>query len=262
MIHVNVFLIRVCINIVVKNLICIYNKTARECKTILMPKLMFSSLRTGKLFLVASLFIFYILNLSLIHTVNNDPMFSKGNVLGIYRNDEEDVNVTAGVFSCELNLHVRPEARAVNNWINEIDVEIYDSSNSLVGQILTTTDNFGDDTTDLCLEAPPILLTGGEYDLYIDGKSHLRKKYDDINGFSNFITNIDTFALSGYLAAGDSSNIDDDEVNSLDFTNIIRSYGLTSIDIGFNDKYDLNMDGVINSGDINILAGNIYDVGE
>ncbi len=167
-----------------------------------------------------------------------------------------DVQINAIVPSCLLGITVYPEKRIppVNNWGTILTVNIYDSTNSLFGTFTTTTNSQGQSLTDLCaLGMTPL---PGTYTFYLRGYSHLRKVFPSIDSFENHETDIDFSSGGEVLLAGETSNIFDNKINSLDLsTQIVKLY--TS-----DYKNDLNQDGKVNSLDISNTIYNFFKTGD
>lgn len=174
----------------------------------------------------------------------------------------ENTTVTANVYACRLDILVQPEQRTIGNWPTYLNVKIHsEDGNSLIGNFDTNTDNFGFASVNLCDLATPIYLTAGTYIFEIKGYSHLTKLFLEVTGFTKVLNIID-FTIQGELIAGDTNTPQDDEINSLDSTHLIRTIGEVNGNPNYNIKYDLNLDGVINNLDIEILIDNFYKQGE
>ncbi|MBD3363126.1 hypothetical protein GF362_05380 [Candidatus Dojkabacteria bacterium] len=176
-----------------------------------------------------------------------------------------DIATQANVYGCRLDLTVKPEKREINNWSTDLDIEIYDETNTILkGTYSTTTNNLGKDSTNICEDLiPPIYLDTGYYYFYIKGKSHISKEYSLVYAFERVLTTIDFSTNNKLLIAGDTNSSRDDEINSLDITHLIRTlHKRNGIDPEYNDSYDLNLDGIINFDDTNILIDNFYLVGQ
>ncbi len=154
-----------------------------------------------------------------------------------------DVEVTVAVYGCEFNLKTYPEIRTAINWDTLLNVEIYDSVDVYKGTFQIPSNNNGDATINLCDNG--IFLLNGTYDFYIKGFSHLRKKFDNYGGFSTASSTIDFTAFGELLIAGETSNVYNNVINTLDISTQM-------VDIGTSDvKNDLNQDGIVNMLDIN-----------
>jgi len=174
----------------------------------------------------------------------------------------DHTDITATVYGCQLDILIQPEARAIGNWPTLISLEIYSMSNNLLGQVDATTDNFGFVSINLCDQAPPIYLTQGDYNLLVKGHSHLTKKFEQITGFTKVLTVLD-LTTEGELFAGDINTPQDDEVNALDATHIIRTLNtIDGINPEYNNQYDLDLNGIIDINDLNILINHFYQIGE
>ncbi|MBD3363059.1 hypothetical protein GF362_05040 [Candidatus Dojkabacteria bacterium] len=186
--------------------------------------------------------------------------FQKGQVLQA----SDSVTVEAVIAGCELYVSATPEKR-VNDYLATIlTIEIYedegpgedDGEGNYVGhvQVLTNSDGYG--TIDICDqlgEMPP----PGVYDFYARAYSHLRKGFVDLDAFYTPNSTLDlTDGGSFQFLAGETSNVFDNKINSLDIS--------TQINHLYTDDYknDLNQDDEVNSLDLSNTIFNFYLVGE
>ena len=176
-------------------------------------------------------------------------------VLGAAASDT--VQIGAVVPSCILQVKAYPEKRIppANNWGTILNVAVYTiPAHTLLANFTTTTNNQGIGMVDLCsLGYAPL---PGNYDFYLRGYSHLRKLYANINAFSTYATTLDFTTGGKVLLAGETSNIFDNKINSLDISTQIKA--LYSSDY----KNDLNQDSKVNSLDISNTIYNFYKLGD
>ena len=158
-----------------------------------------------------------------------------------------------GKVNYTVTIRSFPENRIpkVGHWMNQSTVEIRNPgfTTPLVTKVVQHDANgyatLGDVDSAL---VPP-----GNYDISVKGYSHLRKVFPN----KNFGANTLSFDLtSPELLAGDTSVVEDNYINSMDFAFAINNL-YTS-----NTKSDLNRDGVVNSLDIGNIVKNIYTYGE
>lgn len=169
----------------------------------------------------------------------------------------EDVEVTATVGACILELTVKPEKRIppVGNDQTELTVDIYDNSNTLVGTVTGNSNNVGVATMDICDQG--LALTPGTYNFKVRGLSHLRKDFGDYFAFSLAVTQLDlSNGGTEQLLAGETSVIYDNYINSLDISTQINALYTSD------NKNDLNQDSTVNSLDISNTIYNFYLAGE
>jgi hypothetical protein len=169
---------------------------------------------------------------------------------------QADVNVSATVSGCLLDLIVKPEKRIprVNNWGTIADVSITNLSNTVLANFTTTTNNLGKTTIDLC--SMGINLSAGNYNFFIRGYSHLMKKFSNIYAFNNVYSYIDLSSGDQFLMAGETSKIYDNYINSLDISTQISTLFTGSY------KNDLNQDSIVNSLDIANTITNFFLKGD
>jgi hypothetical protein len=174
--------------------------------------------------------------------------------------------VKTNVYSCVLELNVKPEKRVANEWANLINIDIFTNDNNKhLGKFQTTTDSNGDALFNLCEDTlPPIYLQNNTYNFYVKGHAHLTKLFQDLSGFEQVYTKLELAReSSNYLVAGDINTIQDDKVNSLDITHVIKHLGFQNgIDPEYDQLYDLNYDGIIDFQDAQILISNFYQLGD
>ncbi|MDQ6985029.1 MAG: hypothetical protein Q9M91_00335 [Candidatus Dojkabacteria bacterium] len=176
----------------------------------------------------------------------------------ILAQETEDVVVTATVSGCDLTILIHPEKRIpqVGNWGTDLEVDIYRSSDNLyMGSFNTTSNDLLGQTPKVNLCGLGIVLDSSNYDLYINGKSHLRRKYSNISNF-NTPDNVVDLRLRGLLLAGDVSNILDNYINILDISVILSGF------LGNQDKIDLNQDGKVNVLDLSNVITNYLTKGD
>ncbi|MCA9386585.1 hypothetical protein KC669_00980 [Candidatus Dojkabacteria bacterium] len=170
---------------------------------------------------------------------------------------QEDVTVAANVVGCELELVVYPENRipVSGNWGTSLNVEVYlaDPITYLGTTTSTSNDPNGKGNFDLCSDS--IFAGEDDYLFYIRGKSHLRKKYGPITTFGGVASYVN-FSTTGGLIAGETSNIYDNYINSLDLATQIATLETND------DKNDLNQDGEVNVLDISVTIGNYFKEGD
>ncbi len=169
----------------------------------------------------------------------------------------KDIIINSTVSPCILYITVKPEKRipAINNWDTFIDMDIYRSSNSsLLVSLNTPTNIFSKATLNLCDQS--VFSTPGNYNFYIKGTSTLRKAYSNISTFNNYENFIDFSAGNSFLLAGETSNVFDNYINSLDLSTQIKNIYTNSY------KNDLNQDGSVNSLDFSITITNFFKSGD
>lgn len=167
-----------------------------------------------------------------------------------------DVKLDADVSGCILELTVRPEKRipSVNNWGTIADFEVRDSNNVVLQTFSSSTTNNGETTINLCdLGFNPKL---GNYNFYVKGFSHLAKLFSDITTFKYAINQLDLNPSGNFLFAGETSNIYDNYINSLDISNQLKNFYTSSY------KNDLNQDGIVNSLDFSNTIYNFFRKGD
>lgn len=213
-----------------------------------------------KLLSIFLLLTIFSINLTLIKQINSLKVYREGQVLQA----SDSVTVQALVGGCELYVSATPEKR-VNNYLSTIlTIDIYEDEKSgqedgdghYIGYLQTRTNSDGFETIDIC-EQLGALPTPGVYDFYARAYSHLRKSYVDLDAFyytnsTLDLTNRGTFQF----LAGETSNVFDNKINSLDISTQINH-------LYTNDyKNDLNQDTKVNSLDLSNTIFNFYLIGE
>lgn len=158
---------------------------------------------------------------------------------------------------CLLNLRVYPEKRIprIGNWNTIVTAEIFTISGQSIGTVSGRSDNAGNVTFNICdagIIAPP-----GIYNFYVRGFSHLRKYFPLQQAFDNDNTVTDLTTGGRVLLAGETSNVFDNKINSLDASTQIRFFYRTD-----DEKNDLNRDGKANSLDFSNTVYNFYRLGD
>jgi hypothetical protein len=158
---------------------------------------------------------------------------------------------------CLLNLKVYPEKRIprTGNWGTLVTVEIYNIFNQFQGTMQARSNNAGDVTFNAC--ANNIILEPGIYNFYVRGLSHLRKSFPLQQAFDSDDTISDLTTGGRVLLAGETSNIFDNKINSLDASTQVRAFYKTD-----DEKNDLNRDGKVNSLDFSNTVYNFYRTGD
>jgi hypothetical protein len=169
----------------------------------------------------------------------------------------DQVQVTATVQNCTLRTRVYPEKRipATGNWATFGSIQVRQPGGG--AQVLNSnsysTSNIGESTLNLCDLG--IVLVDQNYDFYITGESHLRKRFANFP-YSNAAGFVD-FTVGGVvLLAGDTSIIKDNKVNSLDISTQIVNLNTN------NSRNDLNKDSEVNSLDLSNTIYNFYKLGD
>ncbi len=171
----------------------------------------------------------------------------------------ENVEVTASVYGCHMDITARPEKRYMSNYSTILSVDIFDNLDNYIDTATVTTDVNGEGRIGLC-DQGIYLDDVTNYNFYIRGYSHLRKVFANEAAFSTALTVKDFWQgnPNNYLLAGETSNIFDNKINSLDLSTQINK------DIIFTNDYknDLNQDGEVNSLDLSNTVFNFYKVGD
>lgn len=164
------------------------------------------------------------------------------------------VDITADVYSCELNIIIYPEKRIpqINNWDTLLDVQISNTQNQ-IASLTAPSNNFGVGTFPLCLNN--YQLTSGNYNFYVRGFSHLRRRYSNVTAFDTQTETLDLRPF-GEMYAGETSAVFDNYINVLDISTQISNMYTNSI------KNDLNQDGYVNTLDISNTITNFYLAGQ
>lgn len=165
-------------------------------------------------------------------------------------------DVIATVKTRLIELVVHPERRipAVGNWDTVIQFELRNCLNS---QTLFAYNNISTNTSGSgTINVPDVdLISPDNYAFAVKGFSHLTKEFN-CQIFADNINEFIDFTGEGELLAGDTSNISDDSINSLDLSSI--ALRLFTADL----KNDLNQDGEVNSLDLSNMAYNIFMEGD
>jgi hypothetical protein len=169
---------------------------------------------------------------------------------------DDDVQVGAVVSACQFELTVYPEKRipATGNWSTQLTVDIYNTSDVYQDSFTATSNSLGVANVDICAQG--VNLPPGNYNFRIRGFSHLRREFANYPAFQNQFTSIDFTTGSEVLFAGETSNVYDNYINSLDLSTQINALYSASV------KNDLNRDGVVNSLDISNTLFNFFDTGD
>ena len=159
---------------------------------------------------------------------------------------------------CMFNFSAKPEKRIprVSNWNTLLTVKIYNSSSNLITTVnqLRTADS-GSGSVDLCPQN--LNLSLGLYSFDVIGYSHLCRKFSSIPAFETDAQVVD-FSKNGVeLLAGETSNVRDEKINSLDMSTQIRFLYRTD-----DEKNDLNRDQKVNSLDFSNTIFNLYKLGQ
>jgi len=169
---------------------------------------------------------------------------------------KQSVTISALVGISKITFTVYPEKRipATGNWSTEMDVTVrHTGSPTIVLQrtgLVTNSSGLGVINLSNSETIPP-----GNYDFTFKGISHLGRKYSGYN-LSTVYSYVD-FSLSGTkLLAGDTSNVVDNYVNSLDVSTVIKNIYTGVV------KEDLNRDSIVNSLDLSIQIANLYKFGD
>lgn len=173
--------------------------------------------------------------------------------------EEEQVQIGAVVPGCQLSVIAKPEKRwpRIGNWDTFLTVRIYNSSNGFVGQYTDLSNaSEGRSTVNICqllgFTPPP-----GNYRFFIRGFSHLYRDFGLVSAFGGQITELDFSTDGRILYAGETSNVFDNKINSLDISTQINAL------FSQNDpKNDFNQDGEVNSLEIANTIDNFYMLGD
>lgn len=189
----------------------------------------------NSVYLVKNLFITTILLFSLISTFL---------LKSVNAQSSGSVDVTANVYACVLRLTVYPEKRipTTNNWQTNLDIQIHSLAGSYLGTVLGSSNNLGVSVINTCDQS--VSLAHDNYDLYVKGLSHLRMRFPNHELFRLMQTDVNLTTLGQLLFAGETSNVYDNYINTLDISTQITTYQTTD------NKNDLNQDGVVNVLDI------------
>ena len=157
---------------------------------------------------------------------------------------------------CKLNIMVHPEKRIprTGNWGTLLIVYVY-QGNQKVATGTTRSDDAGRASFDFCSQN--LNFAPGQYNFAVKGLSHLCKNFQNVQSFENDTFETDLTVGKKVLLAGETSNIFDDKINSLDASTQIRAF-YSQID----EKNDLNRDGKVNSLDFSNTVYNFYGLGD
>lgn len=158
---------------------------------------------------------------------------------------------------CPFNFLAKPEKRIPRegNWGTLLSVDFLDSSKKVISSIQARSDKSGNASVNLCDQN--ITLESGTYNFYVKGLSHLRKYYANINVVKDGSSVVNFSAGGSVLLAGETSNIFDNKINSLDASTQIRAFYKTD-----DEKNDLNRDNKVNSLDFSNTVFNFYKLGD
>jgi hypothetical protein len=167
-----------------------------------------------------------------------------------------DVNVTASVPACDLQITARPASRepAVNNWATTLTVNVKQLNGTSLFTLNSTSDSSGTAYYDLCTNN--VSMMPGNYDFFIRGQSHLIKKFSSVEAFRYYATTLSFTNPTDYLTAGETSIVFDNFINGLDLATQLQKLYSTDVD------NDLNQDGEVNALDLSITISNIYKSGD
>jgi hypothetical protein len=174
-------------------------------------------------------------------------------------NKQAKANLTLSIYNpkvCILNLVVYPEKRIPRsgNWDTRLEIEIHFLNNGQYMSAKTNSNEEGKARVDLCkLGYNPVQ---GVFNLYIRGYSHLTRLYQNIPIFLSDDYIVDLTDKKPLLA-GETSNIMDNKINSLDASTQIRAFYAYN-----NEKNDLNQDSKVNSLDFSNTVFNFYKLGD
>lgn len=203
--------------------------------------------------IAATIVLTSVISTTALNFLGNDSEANQ-DILGI-GDDEDTVNVSASVNSCEIEITVYPEKRIprTGNWGTLLTVQIFSGGN-FIGSFQTNTSDQGTSLVNICDLG--INLQEGTYTLRIRGFSHLYKVYPPVSGFGSYTSVIEFTGSGDVLFAGETSNVFDNKINSLDISTQIRA--IYSADV----KNDLNQDGGVNSLDFSNTITNFFLEGE
>lgn len=169
----------------------------------------------------------------------------------------ENVTLQSTIYACIVDITIYPEKRqpATNNWQTDLDVTIYDITETTeLGTFSASTNSLGQTNVNICDQG--VNLLADDYIFKIKGLSHLTKDFSLV-GIFDFATETITLTLpSQRLLAGDTSVVADNYINSLDLSTQINSFGSSD------NRNDLNQDGEVNSLDISNIIFNFYSAGD
>ncbi len=170
------------------------------------------------------------------------------------------VRIEASVLECNLDVTLRPESRSVSNYSTDLEIDIHDAGSSLVASLyppVVSTDNSGFASIDVCVtyghELPQ-----SNYDFYVRGLSHLQKLFANETAFGAGFDSFVWTNAADELIAGETSNVFDNKINSLDISTQITTFRAAS----YNAKDDLNLDASVDTTDLDITKLNFFKVGD
>ena len=176
-------------------------------------------------------------------------------VLGLSTSTSISLEIKASLL-CKLNLIVHPEKRIprTGNWGTLLIVYIYKDAQK-IASATARSDDQGAATFDFCPQN--ITFDAGNYNISIKGLSHLCKYFPQVRAFDSDSQIVDLTVGNKVLLAGETSNVFDDKINSLDASTQIRAFYSTN-----DEKNDLNRDEKVNSLDFSNTIYNFYDLGD
>lgn len=169
----------------------------------------------------------------------------------------EEIDIYADVGACILTFIVEPGSRAAMNWSTDIDVDVYDNTDTFLGTFSGTTNNDGELTLNICNEGI-YAYQSGTYTFIVDGPSHIPTTF---SGYwpATAAQTVDLTEGGQTIVPGDINQpSNDDEINSLDIARIIQNHGLNSGDAGYTYLDDLDLDDDVDTTDANIMFSNFY----
>jgi len=157
---------------------------------------------------------------------------------------------------CKLNLIVHPEKRIpkTGNWGTLLTAFVYTGTQKIASAQARSNDQ-GLATFDFC--AQNLTFAAGNYNIAIKGLSHLCRNFPGVYAFESDTQVVDLSLSNVLLLAGETSNVFDDKINSLDASTQIRYFYRTD-----DEKNDLNRDTKVNSLDFSNTVYNFYDLGD
>lgn len=175
---------------------------------------------------------------------------------GSVKSVSDDVTVSVQIIGgCILDIKAHMERRYNDNMSTILNIQFFtEPTDTYFGQITVTTDSDGEAVVNACNEG--LYLGSSEYITRVRGYSHLLKKFEDTE-ISGNITDLDyTEGESFEFFAGETSNIFDNKINSLDISTQIQHL------YSNNYKNDLTQDGKVNSLDISNTVDNFFMEGD
>ncbi len=168
----------------------------------------------------------------------------------------KSTGVGAVVKMLQLDFTVYPEKRdpVIGNWSTILQLDFKDcaSLNPFFSYEGITTSDSGTGTLIIPDED---IIEKGNYAISIKGFSHLTKNFSCRYIADNLYESED-FTPEGDLLAGDTSNVVDDYINSLDLSTTTRNIYQNSY------KDDLNQDTTVNSIDLSNQVWNLFLAGD